>query len=236
MRLEIKIHTYHGKVKVLDDVSLTLDSEEIVALIGANGAGKSTTLMSISGLVPPKEGAIFLGDNPIHRLSPKLIVSFGIVQVPEGRRIFPGFTVRENLEMRAYMRKDKKENNATLELVFELFPILKERINQLGETMSGGEQQVLAIARALMSNPKILLLDEPSLGLSPLMTRLVFQTIHKIRNEMKSSILLVEQNAKKALQISNRGYVIENGSIVLKDSASALLANDDVKKAYLGII
>lgn len=236
MRLEIKnIHSYYGNIQALKGVSLELNEGEIVTLIGGNGAGKTTTLMSISGLVPPRKGEIIFNNTPIHELSADKIVSMGIIQVPEGRRIFPDFTVQENLDMGAYLRKDNAGIKKDLDYVFELFPILEERRSQLGGTLSGGEQQMLAISRALMCSPKFLLLDEPSLGLAPLVIKQIFNIIQKINKENNTTIFLVEQNANLALQIADRGYVMENGAITLEDKASNLLNNEDVKRAYLGI-
>jgi len=236
MNLQIKdIHSYYGNIQALKGVSLDLKAGEIITLIGGNGAGKTTTLMSISGLVPPKSGEIIFDGNPIHQLSPDKIVRLGIVQVPEGRRIFPDFTVQENLDMGAFLRSDKAGIKADLEYIFALFPILKDRRPQFGGTLSGGEQQMLAISRALMANPKLLLLDEPSLGLAPLIIQQIFQIIKKINKEQKTTIFLVEQNANLALQIANRGYVMENGVITMEDQAANLLDNEAVKSAYLGI-
>lgn len=236
MKLEIKdIHSYYGNIQALKGVSLELNEGEIVTLIGGNGAGKTTTLMSISGLVPPKTGEILFDGETIQNLTPDQIVEKGIIQVPEGRRIFPDFTVQENLEMGAYLRNDKSEIEKDFDYIFGLFPILKERKYQLGGTLSGGEQQMLAISRALMARPKFLLLDEPSLGLAPLVIQQIFEIIQKINKENKTTIFLVEQNANKALQIADRGYVMENGIIAMEDKASKLLDNDEVKKAYLGI-
>lgn len=236
MNLQINnIHSYYGNIKALKGVSLELKSGEIVTLIGGNGAGKTTTLMSISGLVPPKNGEIIFDGSPIHRLSPDKIVELGIIQVPEGRRIFPDFTVQENLDMGAYLRSDKTEIKNDLEYIFELFPILKDRRPQSGGTLSGGEQQMLAISRALMAKPRLLLLDEPSLGLAPLIIQQIFQIIKKINKEQKTTIFLVEQNANLALQIANRGYVMENGLVTMEDKAKNLLNNDSVRSAYLGV-
>lgn len=236
MNLELRnVHSYYGNIQALKGVSLHLGSGEIVTLIGGNGAGKSTTLMSISGLVPPKEGEILFNNSPIHALSPDKIVALGIIQVPEGRRIFPEFTVQENLDMGTYLRKDKDGIKADLNYIFELFPILKDRRFQTGGTLSGGEQQMLAISRALMCSPRLLLLDEPSLGLAPLIIRQIFQIIKKIKEEQNTPIFLVEQNANLALQIANRGYVMENGLITMEDKAVNLLDNEAVKSAYLGV-
>ena len=232
--LELKdVHTFYGKIEALKGISLKVNSGEIVCLIGANGAGKTTTLLTISGIVKPKSGEIFFNGKRIDKLSPDKIVKLGIVHVPEGRRIFPDLTVKENLILGAYTRGDKKEIEDDLERIFELFPILKERYNQLAGTMSGGEQQMLAIARGLMTKPKILLLDAPSLGLAPKIVEKIFETILEINSE-GTPILLVEQNANIALQISSRGYVIETGKITLEGSSKELLNNKKVKEAYLG--
>jgi len=237
MKLEIKnIQAYYGNIQALKGISIELNAGEIVTLIGGNGAGKTTTLMSISGLVPLKEGEMYFNNKSIKKLSPEAIVSMGIVQVPEGRRIFPDFTVLENLNAGTYLRNDKNGIARDLERIFELFPILKMRTNQLGGTLSGGEQQMLAISRALMIKPKILLLDEPSLGLAPLMIQQIFSIIEKINKESNVAILLVEQNANQALQIADRGYVMGNGLIVTENKASNLLNDDVVKKSYLGIV
>jgi branched-chain amino acid transport system ATP-binding protein len=208
---------------------------EIVTLIGANGAGKSTTLMSICGIVPPRYGEIHFMGQPIHQMSPDKIFSLGVVQVPEGRRIFPGLTVTENLDMGAYLRKDKLSIRQDMDYIFSLFPRLSERRHQLGGTLSGGEQQMLAISRGLMSRPTLLLLDEPSLGLAPVLVQLIFETIKKINSENRTTIFLVEQNANMALRIANRGYVMESGVIALEDTASNLLKSEKVKAAYLGL-
>ena len=229
------VETCYGAIQALRGVSLRVDEGEIITLIGANGAGKTTTLMSISGVVPPRSGSIVFCGEPIHRLAPDGIVRRGIVQVPEGRRIFPGLTVMENLDMGAFLRRDKDGIQRDLEQVFSLFPILRERRNQAGGTLSGGEQQMLAISRALMARPQLLLLDEPSLGLAPLIVQRIFQVIERINREENTTIFLVEQNAHLALQIAHRGYVMENGAITLEDTGANLMANDAVKKAYLGI-
>lgn len=207
---------------------------EIVTLIGSNGAGKSTTLMTICGITPARKGKILLEGINIERTPPDMIVSKGLSQVPEGRRIFPFLTVMENLRMGAYLRKKDSRLKTDFERLFRIFPILKDRKNQLGGTLSGGEQQMLAIARALMSNPRLLLLDEPSLGLAPLIVKEIFKTISEINKVNGTTILLVEQNAKMALQNSNRGYVLETGRIAMEDKSENLLENDAVKKAYLG--
>ncbi len=229
------VSTFYGGIQALKSVSMKIEEGEIITLIGANGAGKTTTLMSISGVVPPRTGEIRFFGKPIHTMSPDDIVGLGICQVPEGRRIFPYLTVTENLEMGAFLRKDKADIQQDLAYVMELFPILAQRRNQPGGTLSGGEQQMLAISRALMARPKLLLLDEPSLGLAPLVVRQIFEIIRKINAENRTTIFLVEQNANLALQVAHRGYVMENGRITLEDQAAALLTNEDVKKAYLGM-
>lgn len=229
------IQTYYGNIQALKDVSIEIKEGEIVALIGANGAGKTTTLMSICGITPPRSGDILLDGDSIKGVAADKIVQQGIVQVPEGRRIFPDLTVQENLEMGAFLRKNKKLIQQDLNYVMTLFPILEKRRNQLGGTLSGGEQQMLAISRALMARPRVLLLDEPSLGLAPLIIKQIFEIIRQINKESNTTIFLVEQNANQALKLADRGYVMENGRITLVDSADNLLANDDVRKAYLGI-
>jgi branched-chain amino acid transport system ATP-binding protein len=231
----VDINSYYGNIRALKGVSLEVNEGEIITLIGANGAGKTTTLMSISGIVPPRTGDVrFMGES-IARVNPDKIVSMGISQVPEGRRIFPYLTVLENLDMGAFLRNDKDGVNADLDYVFGLFPILAERRNQAGGTLSGGERQMLAISRALMARPRLLLLDEPSLGLAPLIVKQIFEIIKKINSENNTTIFLVEQNANLALKVAHRGYVMENGRITLSDAADRLLTNEDVKKAYLGI-
>lgn len=231
----VDINSYYGNIRALKGVSLEVEEGEIITLIGANGAGKTTTLMSISGIVPPRTGDVrFMGES-IARVNPDRIVSMGISQVPEGRRIFPYLTVLENLDMGAFLRTDKDGVNSDLDYVFSLFPILAERRNQAGGTLSGGEQQMLAISRALMARPRLLLLDEPSLGLAPLIVKQIFEIIKKINSENNTTIFLVEQNANLALKVAHRGYVMENGRITLSDAADRLLTNEDVKKAYLGI-
>jgi len=234
--LELRdVITGYGNIMALKGVSLRVAPGEIVTLIGANGAGKTTTLMSISGIVPPKAGEIYFTGKVIHGLPPEEIVALGIAHVPEGRRIFPRMTVMENLLMGAFLRRDKRELKKDLSYIYELFPLLAERRYQLAGTLSGGEQQMLAISRALMARPRLLLLDEPSLGLAPLYVRLIFQIIQKINEEQKTPILLVEQNAHMALKVAHRGYVMENGRIVLEGKAAELAAREEVKKAYLGI-
>jgi branched-chain amino acid transport system ATP-binding protein len=229
------IKTFYGNIQALKGVSIDISEGEIITLIGANGAGKTTTLMSVSGIVPPRSGEILFMDQPIHNLNPNKIVSLGISQVPEGRRIFPYLTVVENLDMGAFLRNDKDVIKQDLEYIFELFPILAERRHQAGGTLSGGEQQMLAISRALMAKPRLLLMDEPSLGLAPLIVKQIFEIIRKINAEQKTTIFLVEQNANLALKVAHRGYVMENGQITLSDSASNLLSNEAVRRAYLGI-
>lgn len=229
------VQTFYGKIQALQDVSMEIAEGEIVTLIGANGAGKTTTLMSVSGIVPPRSGEIVFEDQPIQAMSPHKIVDLGICQVPEGRRIFPYLTVSENLDMGAFIRSDKDEIQQDMEYIFELFPILSERRHQAGGTLSGGEQQMLAISRALMARPRLLLMDEPSLGLAPLIVRQIFEIIKKINIENNTTIFLVEQNANLALKVASRGYVMENGCIILSDSSKNLLSNEDVKKAYLGL-
>ena len=233
--LELKgVRTYYGNIEALKEISLTVSEGEIITLIGANGAGKSTTLMSISGIVPPRFGEILFLDKPIHHLNPDEIVTLGISQVPEGRRIFPQLTVLENLDMGAFLRKDRAGIKKAMDTIFTLFPILADRQHQRGGTLSGGEQQMLAISRALMARPRLLLMDEPSLGLAPLIVRVIFDIIKKI-NEEGTTIFLVEQNAHMALKVAHRGYVMENGRITLEGNAQNLLVNEEVKKAYLGI-
>jgi branched-chain amino acid transport system ATP-binding protein len=229
------VSTYYGNIQALKNISMEVAEGEIITLIGANGAGKTTTLMSISGLVPPRQGEIVFEGKPIHGMSPEKIVSLGISQVPEGRRIFPYLTVAENLDMGTFLRKDKDNIRKDLAYIWDLFPILSKRRHQAGGTLSGGEQQMLAISRALMARPKLLLLDEPSLGLAPLIVRQIFEIIKKINAENNATIFLVEQNANLALKVAHRGYVMENGAITMSDSAPNLLSNDAVKKAYLGL-
>ncbi|MFQ5596784.1 MAG: ABC transporter ATP-binding protein [Nitrospiria bacterium] len=232
--LSIKdLHAGYGLVGVLKGISLEVTEGEVVAIIGANGAGKTTTLMAISGIVSRQSGTIRFYDEELSRLPPHKIVEKGICHVPEGRRIFPRLSVLENLEMGAYLQTKTVPARENLDWVFSLFPLLKERHAQRGGTLSGGEQQMLAIGRALMSNPKLLVLDEPSLGLSPLMVEKIFEMIQKISRQGKT-ILLVEQNANAALSLADRGYVMETGRIVLEDKADRLLKNKDVQSAYLG--
>jgi branched-chain amino acid transport system ATP-binding protein len=233
--LELRnVHTFYGHIHAIKGVSLRVQPGEIVTLIGANGAGKTTTLRTISGIHQPREGEVLLNGVRIDRVPAHRIVQMGICQSPEGRRIFSRMTILENLEMGAFARNDKAEIAADLERTLELFPRLKERLKQRGGTLSGGEQQMLAIGRALMSRPKILLLDEPSMGLAPMLVETIFNTIVEI-NRQGVAVLLVEQNALMALNVANRGYVLETGRIVLEDSAKALQQNEEVLKAYLGI-
>jgi len=227
------IKTYYGNIRALKGISIEVDENEIVCLIGGNGAGKSTTLMTISGVLTPVEGDVLFQGQSIVGLRADSIVQMGICQVPEGRMIFPLLTVKENLDLGAYLRNDKEGIKEALDKVFELFPAMSERRKQYGGTLSGGEQQMLAIARALMGRPKLLLLDEPSLGLAPIFVDSIFETIHQI-NEQGTTILLVEQNAQLALQYSNRGYVLETGEIALAGTSEDLLTNEQVRKAYLG--
>lgn len=227
------VKTYYGNIRALKGISLEVDEGEIVCLIGGNGAGKSTTLMTISGVLTPDEGDVIYQGQSIVSVRPDNIVQLGICQVPEGRMIFPVLTVMENLDLGAYLRKDRNGIKEDLDRVFTLFPVLRERSKQHGGTLSGGEQQMLAIGRALMARPKLLLLDEPSLGLAPILVDSIFDIIRQINNQ-GTTILLVEQNAQLALQFSNRGYVIETGEIALSDASAELLKNEQVKKAYLG--
>ncbi|CCK78409.1 ABC transporter ATP-binding protein [Desulfobacula toluolica] len=229
------IHTYYGNIHALKGIDLEVKEGEIISLIGANGAGKSTALMTTSGIVPAKRGRIEFKGLDITAMPPEEIVKMGICQVPEGRRIFPYLTVAENLDMGAFLRNDTNNITKDLDYVYTLFPILAERKNQAGGTLSGGEQQMLAISRALMSRPTVLLLDEPSLGLAPLIVKQIFSIIKKINEEQNTTIFIVEQNANLALKKAHRGYVMENGVITLTDTGTNLLANEDVKKAYLGI-
>jgi branched-chain amino acid transport system ATP-binding protein len=232
--LELRdIHTYYGSIHALKGISLDVREGEIVTLLGANGAGKSTTLRSINGLNHPRQGVIRFEDRDITQTPPHEIVKRGIAQSPEGRRLFPRMSVTENLEMGAFQRSDRSGIREDMDRVFELFPRLKERRSQKAGTMSGGEQQMCAIGRALMARPKLLLLDEPSLGLAPIFVERIFEIVKTI-NEQGTSILLVEQNALMALDAANRGYVLETGRIVLADSAGALKTNEEVRKTYLG--
>ena len=233
--LEVKgIDTYYGNIQALRDVSLRVDDGEIVTLIGANGAGKSTTLMTICGINRPRKGEILWNGQPIHTLPPHEIVTLGISQVPEGRLIFPDLSVQDNLDLGAFLRKDKQGIREDMDYVFDLFPILAQRRRQAGGTLSGGEQQMLAISRALMARPKLLLLDEPSLGLAPIIIQQIFKIIQKV-NADGTTVFLVEQNANQALRIAHRGYVMENGRMVMSDSAAHLLESTDIRAAYLGM-
>jgi branched-chain amino acid transport system ATP-binding protein len=226
------IHTFYGTIEALKGISLEVNEGEIVTLIGSNGAGKSTTLRSISGLTPPREGSIQFDGEEIGETPPQEIVQRGISQSPEGRRIFDRMTVRENLELGAYLRRDSNVAS-DMDRVFDLFPRLKEREKQKAGTMSGGEQQMLAIGRALMASPKLLLLDEPSMGLAPVLVERIYETVAEI-NKQGTTILLVEQNANFALEVSERAYVLETGTVALSDKASALRENPEVQRAYLG--
>ncbi|WP_088188787.1 ABC transporter ATP-binding protein [Desulfosporosinus sp. FKA] len=227
------VHVYYGAIHALKGISLQVNQGEIVTLIGSNGAGKSTSLKTISGLLRPKQGKISFNGEDLAKIPPQKIVAKGISQVPEGRRIFANMTVSENLDMGAYLRKDKSGIKQDVERVFELFPRLKERKSQVAGTLSGGEQQMLAMGRALMSRPQLLLLDEPSMGLAPILVKQIFTIIQEI-NAQGTTILLVEQNAHMALSIANRAYVLETGKIVLGGQAQDLAASEDVRKAYLG--
>jgi branched-chain amino acid transport system ATP-binding protein len=232
--LDVKdIHVFYGNIEAVKGMSFHVNRGEIVCLIGANGAGKTTTLRTISGLLRPAEGAIFYEGQRIDLVPAHEIVGLGVAQSPEGRRIFPRMSVRENLDMGAFIRRDAEAQREDLDRIMELFPILKERARQAAGTLSGGEQQMLAMGRALMARPKLLLLDEPSMGLAPLVVQTIFDTIRDI-NAQGMTVLLVEQNAAQALSLAHRGYVIETGKIVLEDEASALLQSEQVRKAYLG--
>jgi len=230
----LDVHTYYGSIHALKGVTLKVEQGEIVTLIGANGAGKTTTLMSVSGVIQPRLGRVEFMGSDLSRLSTEKIVARGITQVPEGRMIFPRLTVRENLLMGAYLRRDKEGVKADEDRAYELFPKLKERMKQHGGTLSGGEQQMLAIGRALMARPKVLLLDEPSLGLAPIVVENIFEIIQRINRE-GVTILLVEQNAQMALHIAHRGYVLETGEVTLEGPAKDLLENPKVRSAYLGL-
>ncbi len=229
------IQTYYGNIQALKNIDMDVQEGEIITLIGANGAGKSTTLMTLCGVVPPRQGTIEFEGQDITGMPADKIAALGISQVPEGRRIFPYLTVMENLDMGTFLRNDKAQIKKDIDHVFELFPILAERRNQQGGTLSGGEQQMLAISRAIMSKPKLLLLDEPSLGLAPIITKQIFDIIRKVNSEDKVTIFLVEQNANLALKVADRAYVMETGKITMTDTGANLLANEDVKKAYLGM-
>jgi branched-chain amino acid transport system ATP-binding protein len=232
--LEVRgLRVKYGNVEALHGLDLSVGEGEIVAILGANGAGKSTTLRAISGLLRPSGGEILLGGRPVHALPAHALVSLGMSHCPEGRRIFGTLTVLENLALGAFTRRDRAEEGRTLEWIYGLFPVLAERRAQLAGTLSGGEQQMLAIGRALMAKPRLLLLDEPSLGLAPLLVRAIFQTVREI-NRAGVTVVLVEQNARAALKLAHRGYVLEVGRIVLADAAAALAADPKVQKAYLG--
>jgi branched-chain amino acid transport system ATP-binding protein len=228
-----ELHTYYGNIAALKGISLDVKEGEIVTLIGSNGAGKSTTLRSISGLTPPREGSIRFDGREIGETAPQDIVRMGVSHAPEGRRCFQRMSVRENLELGAYPRHDADGIGQDLDRVYELFPRLKEREKQKAGTLSGGEQQMLAIGRALMAGPRLLLLDEPAMGLAPILVERIYETIREI-NQQGTTILLVEQNANFALEVARRGYVLETGAIALSDSAEALLSNPEVQRAYLG--
>ena len=232
--LEVKdLVVNYGVIQALKGISFDVNEGEIIALIGANGAGKTTTLQTISGMLSPKSGEVFLEGTDITKIPGHKIVSMGMAHVPEGRRVFAQLTVLENLKMGAYTRSNKKEIADTLEMIYERFPRLKERSKQFAGTLSGGEQQMLAMGRALMSQPRIILMDEPSMGLSPIFVEEIFNIIQTI-SKSGTTVLLVEQNAKKALEIADRAYVLETGSIVLSGEASSLMNDDSIKKAYLG--
>lgn len=234
--LELKdVHSYYGNIHALKGISLTVADGEIVTLIGSNGAGKSTTLRTIHGIIRPRQGTIILDGVALEKLPSHEIVARGIAQSPEGRLIFPSMTVVENLEMGAYARKDRQAIRSDIERVFGLFPRLKERMKQKGGTLSGGEQQMLSMGRALMAKPRIMLLDEPSMGLAPILVEQIFEIIVEL-NRTGTTILLVEQNARMALSIANRGYVIQTGEIILHDTAANLKQNEMVQKSYLGEI
>jgi branched-chain amino acid transport system ATP-binding protein len=233
--LELKgINAGYGEVQIIWDVSMTIDEGDIVALVGANGAGKSTLIKSIAGLIPVRSGSILFDQHPIQNMPVHRIITYGLALVPEGRRLFPYMTVQENLELGAYVEKRRERLRKNLQWVYELFPKLRERRNQLAGTLSGGEQQMVTIGRALMSAPKFLMLDEPSLGLAPVVVDGVFQTILRLHQE-GVTILLVEQNVRKSLEIAKRGYVLEHGRIVLSGPTQELLVNEEVRKAYLGM-
>ncbi|HEX9990242.1 MAG TPA: ABC transporter ATP-binding protein [Chloroflexia bacterium] len=232
--LEVRdIHTYYGNIHALKGISIKVEAGEVVTLIGSNGAGKSTTLKTISGVLKPRVGSVHFEGKRIDQIEPDEVVKMGIAQSPEGRRIFSRMTVMENLEMGAYSRKDRANIHNDMERVFMLFPRLKERLNQKGGTMSGGEQQMLAIGRSLMSRPKVLLLDEPSMGLSPILVETIFGVIRDI-NKDGTTVLVVEQNALMALQVAHRGYVLQTGTIVMEDTSKNLMQSELVRKAYLG--
>ncbi len=232
--LEVKnLEVYYGMIQALKGISFEVEEGEVIALIGANGAGKTTTLHTVTGLLPAKRGSVLFEGKEITKVPGHKIVSMGMAHVPEGRRIFAQLSVLQNLRMGAYTRKDKDEIEETLQMVYRRFPRLEERRGQMAGTLSGGEQQMLAMGRALMSHPKIILMDEPSMGLSPIFVNEIFDIIKEV-SKSGTTVLLVEQNAKKALSIADRAYVLETGSIVLEGRADALLADDSIKKAYLG--
>jgi branched-chain amino acid transport system ATP-binding protein len=232
--LEVKdVHTFYGNIEALKGISIEVEEGECVTLIGSNGAGKSTTLRSISGLTPPRQGSIRFQDREISETPPQEIVSMGVALSPEGRHVFPRMSVFENLMLGAYLRRDESAINDDLDRVFSLFPRLKERERQKGGTMSGGEQQMLAIGRALMAQPTLLLLDEPSMGIAPILVERIYETIAEI-NKQGTTILLVEQNANFALDVSKRAYVLETGAVTISDESAALRENPEVQKAYLG--
>lgn len=232
--LEVKdLEVYYGVIQAIKGVSFHVDKGEVIALIGANGAGKTTILHTITGLLTPKKGSVMFGGKDITKVPAHKIVSMGMAHVPEGRRVFAELSVYENLRMGAYTRKDKGEIEASLQQIYERFPRLKERKNQMAGTLSGGEQQMLAMGRALMSKPQIILMDEPSMGLSPILVNEIFDIIQSV-SESGTTVLLVEQNAKKALSIADRAYVLETGNIVMEGKAEDLLEDDSIKKAYLG--
>jgi branched-chain amino acid transport system ATP-binding protein len=232
--LEVQnINSYYGKIHALKDVSISIEKGEVVTIIGANGAGKSTMLRTTSGLLKPRTGSIRLEGEDLTQLRPHEIVMKGVVQVPEGRRVFGRLTVKENLEMGAFTIPNKKKNLENIDHVFAMFPRLKERSKQVAGTLSGGEQQMLAMGRALMSNPRVLLLDEPSMGLAPVLVDGIFDTIRQL-HAAGTTILLVEQNARMALQVASRGYVLQTGAIIFSDSAASLADNEMVRKSYLG--
>ena len=232
--LEVKdLEVYYGVIQAIKGISFTVEQGEVIALIGANGAGKTTTLHTITGLLSPERGQVIFEGTDVTKVPAHKIVSMGMAHVPEGRRVFAELSVYENLKMGAYTRKDRSEIEATLEKVYERFPRLKERRNQMAGTLSGGEQQMLAMGRALMSKPKIILMDEPSMGLSPILVNEIFDIIQEVSNS-GTTVLLVEQNAKKALSIADRAYVLETGKISIEGKAKDLLEDDSIKKAYLG--
>ncbi len=228
------IEVFYGDLQALRDVSLQVNEKEVVSIVGSNGAGKSTTLMTLSGILRPRGGEIYFEEKPVHHLSSSKIVEMGIVQIPEGRQLFPSLTVMENLEMGAQFPRTKKMRQGTMAWVFKLFPRLEERRSQLAGTLSGGEQQMLAIGRGLMSMPALLMLDEPSLGLSPILVKAIFDIIKEI-NQQGTTILLVEQNVFHSLNLSHRGYVLENGSIVLSGTGQDLLKSQHIRQSYLGL-